>query len=296
MTRLLSSELLGELERDVQHALDTGDESALEILGYGEISPVLAVTTQGSRFAVKRLPVFASREAFERYRQCFDDYLEALAGAGVQPVTTALQDVTRTDGRVAAYCVQPALEASDIGPAVFASSDGERAERMLDAIMTAITQAVTPQLGLDAQLSNWVLVDDELSYLDLTTPLLRDAEGAERLDTELFLASLPWALRGAVRRFLLQGILDKYYQPRGVLLDFAANLLKEKLEPFVAKVIERAKSQLDVELTLDEVRRYYADDARTWALLQRLRRWDRAWQRGVRRRPYPFLLPGDIER
>ena len=29
-----------------------------------------------------------------------------------------------------------------------------------------------------------------------------------------------------------------------------------------------------------------------WALLQRLRRCDRWWQRRVRRRPYPFLLPG----
>ena len=31
-------------------------------------------------------------------------------------------------------------------------------------------------------------------------------------------------------------------------------------------------------------------------LLQRLRRLDRAWQRRVRRRVYPFLLPGRIER
>jgi hypothetical protein len=296
MTRLLSSELLSELERDVQHALDTGDESALEVLGYGEISPVLALTAQGARFAAKRLPVFSSREAFERYRACFGDYLEALGGAGVQVVPTELQDVTRADGRIAAYCVQPALEPADIGPAVLAADDRERAQRMIADIIDAIARAVTPRLGLDAQLSNWVLLDGRLSYLDVTTPLLRDPEGRDRLDTELFLASLPWALRGAVRRFLLQGILDKYYQPRGVLLDFAANLLKEQLEPFVGTVIERSKTQLDAELSADEVRRYYADDARTWALLQRLRRWDRSWQRGVRRRPYPFLLPGEIER
>jgi hypothetical protein len=31
-------------------------------------------------------------------------------------------------------------------------------------------------------------------------------------------------------------------------------------------------------------------------LLQRLRRADRWWQRTVRRRPYPFLLPGRIDR
>jgi hypothetical protein len=33
-----------------------------------------------------------------------------------------------------------------------------------------------------------------------------------------------------------------------------------------------------------------------WGLLQRLRRIDRSWQRRVRRRQYPFLLPGKVER
>ena len=37
-------------------------------------------------------------------------------------------------------------------------------------------------------------------------------------------------------------------------------------------------------------------DARMWALLQRLRRADRWWQRRVRRRQYPFLLPGEVQR
>jgi hypothetical protein len=45
-----------------------------------------------------------------------------------------------------------------------------------------------------------------------------------------------------------------------------------------------------------ETERYCRDDARMWDLLQRLRRADRWWQRTVRRRPYPFLLPPRIER
>ena len=293
---MLPSDLLATLEHDVEHALSTGDESALEILGYGEISPVLAVTTKEGRFAAKRLPLFASRASFERYRACFSEYLVALDAAHTRVVPTALQDVTRADGRIAAYCVQPGLDADAIGPALLARGQDDRAQRMIDGIIDAIGATVTPRLGLDAQLSNWVLDGDALSYLDVTTPLLRDDAGSERLDTELFLASLPWALRGAVRRFLLQGILDKYYDVRGVTLDFAANLLKEKLEGFLPRVLAQAEARLGVKLSLEEVRRYYAEDARTWALLQRLRRWDRAWQRGVRRRPYPFLLPGDIDR
>ena len=49
----------------------------------------------------------------------------------------------------------------------------------------------------------------------------------EALDTELFLASLPWALRGLVRFFLVRSILDKYYRPREVVRDLLANLVKE---------------------------------------------------------------------
>ena len=45
-----------------------------------------------------------------------------------------------------------------------------------------------------------------------------------------------------------------------------------------------------------EVRRYYREDAGMWALLQRLRWLDRWWRRRVRKRQYPFLLPGEVER
>jgi hypothetical protein len=159
-----------------------------------------------------------------------------------------------------------------------------------------VERAVGPELGLDGQMSNWAVAGGELIYLDVTTPMMRDGAGAERLDTGLFLASLPWALRGPVRRFLLGGILEKYYQPRGVVLDALANLVKERLERWLPAFLEESNARVRPALSQEEVRRYYAADARTWALLQRLRRLDRAWQRRVRRRPYPFLLPGRIER
>jgi hypothetical protein len=44
------------------------------------------------------------------------------------------------------------------------------------------------------------------------------------------------------------------------------------------------------------VRRYYRSDARLWGALLRLRKLDRAWRKGIRRRTYPFLLPRRIER
>jgi hypothetical protein len=45
--------------------------------------------------------------------------------------------------------------------------------------------------------------------------------------------------------------------------------------------------------TLDdaEILRDRRQDMVTWGALQAVRRVDRAWQRRVRRRAYPFLLP-----
>ncbi len=151
-------------------------------------------------------------------------------------------------------------------------------------------------LGLDGQMSNWALHDGKLLYMDVTTPLMRDAQGRELLDTELFMKSLPWALRGLVRRFFLGEIIDKYYLPRGVILDILGNLLKENLAKLIPTCLEQANVRLPEAIQESEVHRYYRSDAKMWALMQRLRRADRWWQRRIRRRTYPFLLPGKISR
>ena len=99
-----------------------------------------------------------------------------------------------------------------------------------------------------------------------------------------------------VRRFLLKGILDKYYDVRGVVLDFLGNFHKESLQHLIDPFLELANERISPELNQREILKYYRADAYTWELLQRLRHIDRLWQRRVRRRPYPFLLPGRIER
>ena len=118
-----------------------------------------------------------------------------------------------------------------------------------------VAEAVTPDTGLDAQVSNWACHGDDLVYVDVTTPLLRDAGGRDRLDTEMFLASLPGAVRPIVRRFFLQGILDPYYAWRSAALDLLANLYKEGLPEWVAPGVRAANERLGTDLDVDEVRR-----------------------------------------
>ncbi len=287
---------LEALEARVERALDAGGSGDLEVLGYGEISAVLALDTPDGRFACKRLPPFAGAASLEAYRACLAEYLAALAARGVLVAPTVLLHLERPGGRLVAYCIQVALPPGSLLPAILARTGEGRARELFARLLGAVERATGTGLGFDGQVSNWAVVGGELVYLDVTTPLLRDGAGAERLDTGLFLASLPWALRGPVRRFLLGNILDTFYQPRGVVLDALANLVKERLDRFLPAFLEEANARVRPALSEEEVRRYYASDAGTWALLQRLRRLDRAWQRRVRRRRYPFLLPGRIER
>ncbi len=287
---------LAALEQDVDRALNTGDASELDVVGYGEISCVLALDLPEGTVVCKRLPLFDTRARADAYRGCFVEYLERLEDCGILPCPSRLVFLERADGRIAGYCVQPMLPPSSLGPTWLSSVSPEEGTRLFHRLVELVSHSVGSSLGLDGQLSNWAIVDGHLYYLDVTTPLMRDDQGRERLDTELFICSLPWALRGLVRRLLLHQILDKYYQPRGVLLDFVANLYKERLESWIPLLLEALAERVSPPLTVEEVRGYYRQDARMWALLQRLRRADRWWQRYVRRRTYPFLLPGRVAR
>ena len=287
---------LADLEARVHHALASADESAIEVLGYGEISCVLAWHDGTEARAAKRLPLFDTEARVEAYEQAFDRYLEALSDAGLSVVPTRFETTPAADGRIAAWCLQPMLDPDTLGPKWLHSADDDSARGLFDHLTEFIMAAVTPHTGLDGQLSNWAVVDDEFVYFDVTTPMLRDQEGRETLDTELFLASLPWAMRGLVRRLFLHQILDTYYDPRETLIDLLGNLIKEGLADRLALGLERVNRHVTPAIDEGEVRRYYRQDAQMYALIQRLRRIDRVWQRRVRCRPYPFLLPGRVER
>ena len=280
---------LEALEQDVLCALTTGDASRLTQLGEGEISLVLTGGEDRS-WACKRLPPFADSEAAERYAATVERYLDALADRGIDVVDTTVRSVPGDAGRTVLYCVQPVLAPYVLGVEV-ARRDPELGRGLLERIVDAVLASVDDRFGLDAQLSNWALVDDRAVYLDVTTPLLRDGAGATELDTDVFLASLPWLLRPAVRRFVVPGIIDRYLDPRVVVLDLAANLLRERLDHLVPVVVEASAGRVAPPLDDAEILRDRRLDMVTWGALQAVRRVDRAWQRRVRRRPYPFLLP-----
>lgn len=286
---------LGELEETVQQAMHSGDDSDLSVLGFGEISLVLGWPADRPVAACKRLPPFTDEADAAAYGERFVEYLEVLTARGVEPVSSSLHRLP-ADGGVVAYVVQPVLDAADLGPEVLRRDVPDPEHPLVAGIVEAVVGVTDERTGLDAQVSNWTISEGRLRYLDVTTPMLFGPDGRPTLDLGVFLAAYPWALRGAIGRFVAPGVIGSYRDPRHVLVDLAGNLLKERLEEWIPAVIEAANAVVGRPIDADEVRRNYRSDARLWEAMLRLRRADRWWQRTVRRRDYPFLLPGRIER
>lgn len=298
---LLDPDSLEALEAAVGRALHAGNDSGLDILGYGEISLVVGWPTGGPTVAAKRLPVFPTNERAEGYGELVAQYLDLLPRHGVTPVRSEYACVPCSLGQGwAAYVVQPILPSPQLAPNVLRSAgesdDRSTGEALLEGIVEAIVAAVDRELGLDGQLSNWARTESGLVYFDVTTPLLTDDAGRSRLDLGLLTSPLPAVVRAPVRRLVAPGLTARYHNPRDVLVDLAGNLIKERLDSWLPVVLELAAPHLEQPITEEEVRKYYRSDAVTWELLLRLRRIDRSWQRRVRRRPYPTLLPHDISR
>ena len=293
---MLALQDLAALDAAVTRAFSTGDASGLEVLGYGEISAVLAWASDGRSWACKRLPPFPGRADADRYSALFDEYLATLQARGVKVVPSTLQRLNRDDGKVVIYCVQPLLPAAQLAVRVLERSNAAEARALFETVLGRIVAVVSPQVGIDSQLSNWWVTGDEVAMLDVTTPLLKDAAGRNRLDMELFLAAVPAPVRPLFRRYVVPSVVDKYHDPRGVTLDLVANLIKEGLESHIGPFLEIANRRLSQPIEAAEVRRYYAGDARVWTAWQALRRADRFVRLRLLGQPYPFLLPGRIER
>jgi hypothetical protein len=293
---MIGEDELRRLEGHVGRALSERSRAGLTILGHGEISLVLGWPFDRPRFACKRLPVFGDPTRVLRYREVFARYLAALRERGVPVLASELEWVDRPDGSVAAYVVQPVLPAAAMLPARLAGEPVDPRHPLVAAVIDSTVAAIDHRVGLDSQLSNWAEEDGDLVYFDVSTPLLRTEDGRAEIDLGVFLASYPWALRGALRRFVAPGVIARYHDARSSLLDLAGNLVKEGLRQWLPAVLEAINERVAPPISLGEVERDYAREARQWEVLLRLRKADRWWQARVRRRVYPFLLPGRTER
>jgi len=169
------------------------------------------------------------------------------------------------------------------------------------------------EIGFDGQISNWAIVncdleaprvDDavELVYCDTGSPLLR-RDRKEQLDPELFLRSAPRYLVWILRLLFLNEVLTRYYDVRKVTMDTVGNFFKEQHPDVVPDLVDTVNEFFAPAIqdgsfrpiTVDEIRRYYRDDARIWRSYLTVRKIDRLVHK-LLRKDYPYILPGKIRR
>jgi hypothetical protein len=286
---------LEALDRRFRQALRTGSPEGLPVVGYGEVSLAFGWPPGRPTVVAKSLPPFEDTKRLAAYAVVLDEYLDALTARGVEPVPTAVRAVA--DGRRRrAYVLQPSLPADTIGPAVLSRADAEEGEALLSSIVDTVLRATDDKVGIDGQISNWAVSEGRLRLLDVSTPMLRGEDGRDRLDATVLLGAYPWITRWPLGPVVLSRVFADYHDPWRVVRDLAGNLIRERLTAWIPVLLRVANPLLERPLTVEEVRGFYRWNARFYTAVQALRRADRAWQRHVRRREYPLLLPPTYQR
>lgn len=307
-----------ESQLDPQHP-EAGEIPA-KVLGYGEISTVFAIGDDD--LAYKRMPIFQSDEELETYEHIYDEYNRLLVeDIDIQVPPYGRVSLISEGERPILYIVQKKLNPGSIGDHAMQMLGKDDVLRLVRAILFELKKVwsfnhtqVGLEVALDGQISNWsvegfdpdhpaLAPDIDLLYLDTSTPLYR-IDGAEQLDAELFLRSAPSFLAWVLRRFFLDDVVGRYYDFHRVVVDLIANFYKEQRPELVPDLIALANdffateaAELDVEpITLKEVEAYYREDAFIWRLYQGARRLDRWLHMILLRKPYPYILPGKVER
>lgn len=294
---LVSPQRLEAFEDQYAQAVRTGHVEGLDVIGYGEVTVAVRLSTPEGDRVCKRLVPFSSAEAARSSAELIATYVERLGASGIAVVPTQTTILERPQGHVL-YCVQPLLRSETLGPEVLRVATRDQAIARVTRIFERIRDAVSPTLAPDGQLSNWAFDGDRLLYLDVGTPFIRDDRGRDLFDFTEQTRALPAPVRVIVDRFLLRGILDNYFSLRGQALDFLGNLVKEglaELVPALAPVANRVFA-LESPIGEDQVHRHYRGDAQTYAFIQAARRADRWVWTKVLRREYPYLLPPRIDR
>jgi hypothetical protein len=143
----------------------------------------------------------------------------------------------------------------------------------------------------------------KLLYFDTSTPLMKKG-GVEQLDPELFMRSAPSFLVWMIRWLFLEGVMTRYYDARLVTTDLIANFYKEQRPEVVPHLVKAANDffagegkLLAIEpLTEKEIQSYYKEDAQIWIIFLAMRRFDRWLHKYILRKPYIYILPGNIKR
>ena len=273
----------------------------MTVLAYGEISAALLVPGLEGRVC-KRMSGFADHAMAAQYCELVTDYVAVLRDNGVRVVDTEVVLLDRPSRPPVVYLVQPLV--GDLGNQILhTASDAELTgsiHTVLDRVWELHQRTASPEVAIDAQLSNWSFTDpDDPVLLDVGTPFVRVA-GRHVFDQEILLSAVPPGIRAYYqRKGTASEYMDDYFEPRLVAVDMLGNFIKEGAVPRLPEGIVAANDWLSAHdlapIERAQVDDYYKEDAATLELFLRVRRLDRAAKR-ILRRDYDFILPGRVKR
>jgi uncharacterized protein DUF6206 len=305
----MDMDLLDRFERGLNPQQIEQSEHPATVLGYGEISTIFSIQGDPGT-AYKRMPLFTDRHSAEAYVRLYREYSRHLQEAGLSLPDHDAAIISIPRRPVVIYIAQEQLPSRWFGHQRIQTGDHGQCLQLIEHVAREVSKvwsynsvsAPGVVLALDGQISNWVRVEKEdahaLVYIDTSTPFLRK-EGIEQLDPEPLLKSAPFFLRWLLRWLFLDDVMNRYYDPRQVFMDIAANLYKEQRKDLIPDAIHIFNTHLMDEhkpLTAMEIEKYYQEDKRIWTLFLALRRLDCWLTTKLLRKRYEFLLPGKIDR
>jgi len=276
------------LDEAIVTFLNTRGEAApgFTPIGAGELSCVVGFNGR----AFKPLPPMQDPLRVQAYGSLLDEYVSALRAAGVPVVETSFTMVPSRGG-LAGYIIQPWLPSNDLLARRFPTATAAWQRVTLSRILEHVDACVEAGIGIDPQLTNWIEVEGRPHLVDVTTPMLRDAEGRDRLDTAFFLRLLPALLQWPVQAFMVKGLLDKNFNRRLILLDFVGSLKNYGMTRWTEDFLAAANQQLLKPLSMAEIRRYRAEDRATWWILRRALSLEQWYRTRITRSPTTHLVP-----
>lgn len=306
------------------------EKAGLRIIGYGEISTVMQVEkgnyldesfrrvhVDESRWIWKKMPPFPDVESVKVFNRQYIEYRELLVNdVGIRVPPQILSYFPR-EGFCAVYAGQQRVDAELVCSTLIKRLQGKEAETLFLLVLWELLKVYhfnvsdeRIKIGIDGQLSNWVLEphekgrvshNDSLLYIDTSTPLYR-INGKEQLNTEIFIKNAPSFLRLFIKIFFLKEVVDRYYDIRSVIIDIIANLHKEKRPDLIDYFIKIANEFMNGKgissqpITRAEIDKYYKSDAFIWRFFQFSRRVDKFIIEKILRKKYHYRLPDKIER
>ncbi|MBY8985601.1 MAG: hypothetical protein KGD65_11055 [Candidatus Lokiarchaeota archaeon] len=315
-------ELLKEFEQTIDTIHPETGKIPIKILGFGEISLVFEIIGDPEQLAYKRIPIFKNEKQVRRHIWAYNEYCRIL-DKEVGLILPEHKVIWFLDDKeqIQFYSIQAKIDPESVGNKIIHHVSDDEIEilvllvlRELKKVWTLNKEKANIEVGLDGQISNFVLMDydsksstvnenSKLLYLDTSTPMLRK-NGVEAMEADLFLNSTPSFLRFLIKAFFIQEVLDRYYNLRLVIIDLLANFFKEQIPKIIPRLIKRVNQFLNEEasefkidpISFVEVQKYYKSDKMIWVIFQNARRIDRYIKTKLLKKTYDFYLPEKIKR